>query len=321
MRVGRISTNCVASAMFAMVTCVAAAQETVLYSFSLEDGDAVSPAAGLAIDSKGDLYGTTENGGKNGAGAIFELSKAESGEWVEKVLYSFIRNSTDGNTPRAALILDTKGDLYRTTYSGGQHNKGTVFELTLQPDGDWKEKVLYGFGEGSSDGAQPAGSVILDAKGNLYGATSSGGSANEGTIYELTSDSGEAWKESVLLTFTDDATEGSNPFGALLFDAKGNLFGTASQGGTHDLGIVFELSPQTGGMWHQTVLYNFGDADDDGNLPSAGLIFDHSGNLYGTTYGGGAKCGTTGDINCGTVFELSPVGGGTWTEKILRSFG
>jgi uncharacterized repeat protein (TIGR03803 family) len=123
------------------------------------------------------------------------------------------------------------------------------------------------------------------------------------------------WNEKVLHSFNNNGTDGYEPyFGSLIFDAAGNLYGTTYAGGMYGYGTAFELSPAAGGSWTETVLYNFGNGTGAAQNPRAGLIFDAAGNLYGTTTGGGTS-------NSGTVFELTPTGGGGWTGQVLYSFG
>jgi uncharacterized repeat protein (TIGR03803 family) len=172
------------------------------------------------------------------------------------------------------------------------------------------EKVLYTF-TGGSDGGSPYSGLVFDSAGNLYGTTASGGLYGNGTVFELTPSS-SGWSETALYSFTG-GIDGSSPYGNLVFDKAGNLYGTTQYGGTALYGTAFELSPSSGGGWSETVLHSFGGGND-GILPYSGLIFYASGNLYGTTTNGGTK-------NLGTVFELSPPTGGSWTEKILHSFG
>jgi uncharacterized repeat protein (TIGR03803 family) len=190
------------------------------------------------------------------------------------------------------------------------------------------QTILYNF-QGihtkKADGANPQGGVISDSAGNLYGTTLYGGSCTYdtrqgcGIVYEL-SPSSTGWKETVLYTFTGEA-DGAYPNGNLVFDGKGNLFGTASAAGSstacsNGCGVIFELSPKSGGGWTQSVIYAF-SGQPDGAAPGGGLIFDAAGNLYGSTSNGGADaCG----IGCGTIFELSPASGGGWTESILYAF-
>jgi uncharacterized repeat protein (TIGR03803 family) len=243
----------------------------------------------------------------------------------EKVLHNFKDNGKDGYSPEAGLVFDKAGNLYGTTYGapyGGTTygSNGTVFELSPGADGKWTEKVLHEFCaiKGCPDGKSPNAALILDAAGNLYGTTQSGGAYGFGTVFQLTPGAGGKWTEKVLHSF-GNGTDGYSLNAGLIFDASGNLYGTTYVGGTNSNGgTVFELSPGAGGAWTETVLYNFCARSGcvDGDHPSAALIFDSTGNLFGTTFDGGAR----GYGGFGTVFELSPGAGGTWTEKVLHSF-
>jgi hypothetical protein len=217
-----------------------------------------------------------------------------------------------------------------------------IFALVSAASAEWKEKVLYSF-QGIPDGAVPIGAVVFDKHGNLYGVTQSGGSSSCrsilqcGTVYKLArpAKQGDPWTETVLYVFKGNGSnDGASPYGGLVIDDAGNLYGTTGYGGTGDCevlgsklgcGTVFELSPpkEKGGAWTESVLYSFPNAKQGLN-PSGDLVFDRAGNLYGATYFGGGK-GTTCDPDyqyCGTVFRLSPPKkeGGTWTEKLLYSF-
>src|SRR5271165_1152285 len=234
----------------------------------------------------------------------------------ETVLHSF--NNTDGANPYAGLIFDAAGNLYGTTYLGGTGSClyggsgcGTVFELSPNGSGGWTEQVLHYFSHNGTDGIEPFGGLIIDAAGNLYGTTQEGGTHSGGTVFELSPGAGGTWTEQVLHNFS--GTDGNYPGAGLIFDAAGNLYGTTYTGGTYSIGTVFELSPQAGGGWTETVLHNFDATGTDGAFPEAGLIFDAAGNLYGTTFEGGT-------YGSGTVFELTPGMGGTWTEQVLWSF-
>jgi uncharacterized repeat protein (TIGR03803 family) len=180
---------------------------------------------------------------------------------------------------------------------------------------NWREKVLLNFN--GTDGDKPIASLIFDAAGNLYGTTNEGGTHGYGTVFELTPIVGGGWTETVLYNFCSqtNCTDGEFPPASLIFDAAGNLYGTTNEGGTHGGGTVFELTPIVGGGWTETVLYNFCSQTNctDGEFPLAGLIFDAAGDLYGTTWEGGA-------YGVGTVFELTPTAGGGWTEQVLHSF-
>ncbi len=247
------------------------------------------------------------------AATLFVMSTWAAAQIQEQVLHSFNNDGTDGANPSAGLIFDTLGNLYGTTSDGGTSSScsggcGTVFELTPAAGGTWTEKVLYNF-QGGADGAVPLGSLIFDAVGNLYGTTYGPGN---GTVFELTPAVGGTWTERVLYNF-GSGTDGVGPEAGLIFDAAGNLYGTAAYGGSHGSGAVFELTPAAGGTWTEKVLWSFGSGTDGAN-PFCGLIFDAAGNLYGATAFGGPH-------NYGTVFELTPAAGGTWTEKVLWSPG
>ena len=310
--------------------------ETILHSFG-GDMDGQNPAAGLIFDGVGNLYGTTPVGGIHGYGTVFELSPNGSGGWTETVLHSFDYNGSDGALPYANLVFDRFGNLYGTTYAGGIHAScnyganagcGTVFELSPREGGGWTETVLHSFNNNGQDGWYPDAGLLFDGAGNLYGTTVAGGihhtcsSGGCGTVFELSPLEGGGWTEAVLHSF-GNGTDGIWPVAGLTFDGAGNLYGTTSGGGIHiacdggGCGTVFELSPREGGGWTETVLHSFGNGTD-GAAPGAGLVFDATGNLYGTTAVGGIHCGLPG---CGTVFALSPNGSGGWTETVLHSFG
>jgi uncharacterized repeat protein (TIGR03803 family) len=183
----------------------------------------------------------------------------------------------------------------------------------VNPAAAQTESVLYSF-LGDLDGAQPVAGLI-DKAGNLFGTTGFGGSANSGTVFELSppSTAGGAWTETVLYSF-QGGTDGSLPFSGLIADPAGNLYGTTLAGGSvcAICGTVFKLSKH-GGVWSETVLYNFGFSD--GANPFGKLLRDDDGNLYGTTVSGG-------DYGAGTVYELSPPDRphGPWEERVLYSF-
>lgn len=293
----------------------AAAQEKVLHSFV--NG---YPVADLIFDSSGNLYGTTSHGGAYGYGTVFEMTHAGSGGWTGKALHSF-GGGADGTIPYGSLVFDAAGNLYGTTLGGGAYQLGTAFELVHSPGGGWAEKMLHEFGNGNADGLEPRAGLIFDAAGNLYGTTEGGGAYGIGSVFELSPKPGGGWTEAVLYNFCPTLTcaDGNTPTGSLILDTAGNLYGTTSGGGTLGKGTAFELTPSAGGIWTETVLHTFGDDGTDGANPEGAMIFDATGNLYGTTYGGGStSCSYP--PGCGTVFELTPVAGGIWTETILHSF-
>lgn len=240
------------------------------------------------------------------------LGASAAAQRADRVLHSFNNTGKDGYNPTSALIFDTLGNLYGTTVAGGAHNGGTVFEMAPHGSG-WEEKELYSF----PDGYAPRSAVIMDASGVLYGVTSGGGEFAEGTVFSLTPETGGHWSEATLHSFEANGTDGAFPNGSLIMDASGNLYGTTVNGGTGGVGTAFELSPQSGGVWIETILHSFSNDHIDGSYPYASLTFDSSGNLYGTTNTGG----TSGNCSpgCGTVFELTS-SGGVWTETVIHDF-
>jgi uncharacterized repeat protein (TIGR03803 family) len=218
--------------------------EIVLKNFNNKDGS--KPLGGVIFDSAGNLYGTTYSGGTYGYGAVYELINTD-GKWTEKLLHSFDYNGKDGVYPWSGLIFDSAGNLYGTTYQGGtgtgpdcRYGCGTVFELTPGADGSWTRKILHSFNSQAGDGSNPRTGVILGTDGNLYGTTFYGAPSGYGMVYELTYDNGK-WTEKVLHNFTG-GVDGGNPMAGLIFDAAGNLYGTASSGGANNGGVVFEIT-------------------------------------------------------------------------------
>jgi uncharacterized repeat protein (TIGR03803 family) len=255
-------------------------QEIVLYSFCSVAlcVDGAFPLAGVVVDSAGNLYGTTNEGGTY-EGTVFKVDTAGT----ETVLHNFTAG-TDGAFPVAGVVVDLAGNLYGTTAVGGTSNYGTVFKV----DTSGTETVLYSFA-GGADGAYPVGGLVQDEKGNLYGTTYAGGAAGGGTVFKLNTKG----TETVLHSFTG-GTDGDGPNGLLARDAKGNLYGTTQFGGSFGVGTAFEVT--AGGK--ETVLHTF-TGGSDGGQPHGGLVMDTKGNLYGTTedYGSGGY---------GTVFKLTP---------------
>jgi len=297
--------------------------ETVLHTFcpfgyGFCNGDGAHPTEGLILDSSGNLYGTTYQGGigncfnGDGCGVVFKLTPSQTGNWTETVLYSFT-GAADGASPQAGVIRDVKGNLYGTTYGGGNFNSactiygcGVVFKL----NSSGSETVLYKFCSQSAcgDGVSSYAGLIMDATRNLYGTTYLGGNPscrNGGTgcgvVFKL-SDTGAY---TALYTFTG-GTDGANSRGGVVLDGKGNLYGTTTSGGnlsncTVGCGVVFKLTP-TG---QETVLHTF--MGTDGAQPDTGVIRDTKGNLYGVTFDGGITgCSQSTLHGCGTVFKVVP---------------
>jgi uncharacterized repeat protein (TIGR03803 family) len=243
------------------------------------------------------------------------------------VVYSFVGGSNDGANPFGNLIEDSSGNLYGTAERGGDqycgplggnsnHGCGTVFEL-VNSSGTYTEKVLHRFAGESGDGYRPDGGLIMDGAGNLYGTTSFGGSYVWGTVFELVN-SGGTYTEKILHSFGGSSTDGQIPFGSLVMDAGGNLYGITEEGGGADdcCGTVFELM-NSAGTYTEKILHVFNEGTGDGEDPTAGLIMDASGNLYGTTGYGGASGNCQG--GCGAVYELVN-SSGNYTEQLLYSF-
>ena len=233
-------------------------------------------------------------------------------------LYSF-GNGNVGSQPDSGLIMDQAGRLYGTASSGGTQGYGTIYRASRAGSG-WTVTPLYSF-QGGTDGAYPLASVAFGPDGTLYGTTSEGGNAGNGTVFNLRPPASVCktvlcpWTETVLYRFTGGSDGGFGVYpsayaDALIFDRAGNIYGTTPNGGAFGGGVVFKLT-RSGGSWTESVLWSF--SGPDGSDPLSGVIFDSAGNLYGTTEGGG----TRGE---GVVYELSPSESG-WTQSILYSFG
>ncbi len=290
-------------------------QQSVLYSFTCY-GDGKNPYGGVTFDPAGNLYGTTVAGGSNGicsgdgCGVVFKLTQS-NGVWSESVLYSF-GDLPDGSGPGGGVIFDRAGNLYGTTADGGTYATGTVYQLS--PNGNqWTETIIHDFTGGDDGAIGSLGLLRLDASGNLYGVTELGGHYGAGTVYRL-SLTGGTWKLITLYAFLGQPDAGY-PYGGLIADSQGNLYGTTYYGGANGAGAVFKVSPgPTTAGWRDSVLYSF-QGGTDGGSPTSTLLFDASGNLYGTTSAGGDP-----GCDCGVAFELSPANGG-WSETVLHTFG
>jgi len=306
------------------------AQQERQYNFDGANGS--TPEGGLVVDAAGNFYGSTYLGGSSKLGVAYKLSPAPGGEVTEIVLHSFTGSGTngDGADPVGDLVFDSAGNLYGVTQFGGAFDMGTVFELSPPSvqGGEWTEAVLYSFQGTPSDGSQPVAGLVLDGVGNLYGTTSQGGVDNAacsgnggcGTVFELSPPAapGGAWTETVIYFF-QGSSDGNEPLGGVVFDPAGNLYGTTSFGGEvnglmTNSGVVFELSPQSGAGWTETLIYTFSGTPDGGN-PHAGLALAPNGSLFGTTVGGGQS-------GQGSAYRLKPpsVQGGPWAYNILHNF-
>jgi uncharacterized repeat protein (TIGR03803 family) len=239
---------------------------------------------------------------------------------TEKVLTSF--SGPDGRDPISGLVRDARGNFYGTSNTGGFPNCaaegscGTIYRVSPRSNGTWHKTVLHRFK--GTEGGNPAGALILDSAGNLYGTTNLGGNTKCtvgtfvgcGTVFELSPGANKVWTLKTLHRFV--GTDGSGPASTLVFDKKGNLYGTTQTNGANDAGTVFQLHPQSNGAWTLKTLHNF--TGTDGLQAAGALVFDSAGNLYGTTRLGGTN-------DTGTVFKLSPNSDGSWTESVLVNFG
>jgi uncharacterized repeat protein (TIGR03803 family) len=284
-------------------------KETVLYSFS-GGSDGKNPMAGVVMDSAGNLYGTTVSGGLSNClcGVVFKLDPSG----VETVIFGFDQNG--GDRPTADLLLDSQGNLFGTAQVGGAFDQGVVFEMIPQSHGTWTENVVYSFTRNSGDGTNPMAGLVQDKAGNLYGTTNNSNDGfGHGTVFELKRN-GNTWTESVLYQFTGGSDGGAPEAGVTIHDGK--LYGTTPNGGI-GAGVAFQLQPVSGG-WKESVIYTFSGRGRNAVSPFSGLIFDKSGNAFGTTAQGGWRyCDALG---CGTVYKLTPQSSGTWQESVLYRF-
>jgi uncharacterized repeat protein (TIGR03803 family) len=273
--------------------------KTDVYTFQGPDG--CDPSGPVVFDQAGNLYGTTLNEDGQGYGNVWQLIPGQGG-WTETVLHNFALQNGDGIFPfYGGVTFDSAGNIYGTASGGGDLNCepgygcGMVFKLT-RSGSEWIESDVYNF-ENGSDGGYPAVGVIFDAAGNLYGGTSSGGSGDGGTVFELSpSGGGGYWNFTLLYSIV---SQGGDPgvFSNLTMDQAGNMYGTSRAGGVYQEGSVFKLTPSAGG-WTYSTVHDFNCATD-GCGPWGGVTVDSAGNLYGTTGGGGAH-------SWGTVWEITP---------------
>lgn len=291
---------------------------STVYEFHGTDG--YFPQGSLLLDSAGNLYGTTNEGGQcaadsKGCGLVYELLSPQSGgKWKEKVLYRFGAFLGDGQYPLAGLVFDSHGNLYGTTAGGGltgcptsENYCGTVFELT--PTGTtWKEKILFGFHH--TNGEEPIAAPALDSAGNLYGTTAGGGADLLGLVYQLTPTTKGEWELHIVHDFSKWET-GAFPEAGVTFDAAGNLYVAtedgghqgqpcSSQGTAAGCGTVWKFTPTSSHTWMPKLLYIFTGGSDGRQLEDQNLVLDSQGNIFGVALYGG-------DSNSdGTIFEIIP---------------
>lgn len=277
------------------------------------------PLGTLAVANNGDEYGLTLGGGTYDRGLVFKLAapRTRDGKWKTTVLYNFTGNHEGGGSPDS-LVPREDGNLYGVDYSQ------TIFELRRPKyhNGVWTYTILHTLNPNQGAGIQ--GNLVFDAEGNLYGAAETGGDMSCGiqgcgTVFELKRPSrkGGKWHLKVLYAFTGLVGGGEEPFAGVVFDKKGDLYGTTNYGGTFGYGTAYRLSHPTrkGHPWTESVLYSFDRTGDIGSGPSGPVIFDASGNLYGTTSSGGG-------YGCGVVYELSPPENkdSAWSYATLYAF-
>jgi uncharacterized repeat protein (TIGR03803 family) len=236
---------------------------------------------------------------------LFAVAGAQAGE---KVIWTF--DPTQGYESRSGLTLDSAGNLYGTTPSGGVNNCGNAFELSPGSGGKWTETIIYSFKGCQFPAPSPSGTMVFDKAGNLYGAAQ-GDFGSSGVIFKLTKGANGTWSYSLVHNFT--TSEGS-PNGDLTWDSDSNLYGTTSFDSTTFQGIAFELSPQPNSSWKETVLFTF-PASNGVGFPAAGVVFDNQGNLYGPAY-----FGIGGSGGYGAIYELSPQTSGPWKLTVIRNF-
>lgn len=268
----------------------------------------------VVLDQAGNIYGTTFGGGTDLCGTVFELIPQSNGQWTEQRLYNFLCYDFDGYGPRGGVALDPSGNLFGTTYYGGDAFNGTVFELTPGAGG-WTETVLHSFD--GNDGSGPDAGVTLDSQGNLYGTTLNGGGVGLGVVFEMTNGS-SGWTLSVLHNFRAyNPIDGFGPMTGVVLDRSGRVYGTTSEGGATGSGTVYALVPTAGGTWQERS-YSCGAC---GPSVSTGLpATDGASSLYGAaTYGGINLCGG-GGYPCGSIWQLTRQADGQMEGSTLYSF-
>lgn len=298
--------------------------ETVLHNFCLE-GDGGYPFGSVILDSSGNVYGTTEVGGKLNGGTVFKLKRNSKGDWIETLLHSF-SGGLDGKGPFDGVISDAAGNLYGTASEGGAGAPfgGVVFEISAT--GTYT--VLYNFCSlvNCADGQLPAGGLIMDRGGNLFGTTSEGGAHGRGTVFQL-SKSGTGWTETVLHSFAGGTRDGAYPlYGSPTLSRRwvgtrrqSVIFGVTTRGGANNQGTTFEITNCIPERRSQSasitscafaLVHNFGSGN--GGTSPFGTLIRIKGSLFGTTGFHGRSC-------CGTVFKLTWKND-AWIETVLYSF-
>ena len=258
--------------------------ETILHSFDGDDGS--GPVGALVFDQSGNLYGVTTAGSLQNGGTVYQLNPSSG--WMETVLFIAY------GYPGGSVTMDHAGNLYGSTFIGNS-SPGTIYQL-MRSGSNWIGTSIFEF-TGGTDGQYPKSGLILDQQGNLYGATTAGGSGQGGTVFQLSPSNG-SWTYNLLYSFAgpNNGMVVVGPIGNLVMDATGNLYGTTFADGAFGYGAVFKLT-QSGSTWTYTSLHDFTNGQD-GSYPYSNLVFDTAGNIYGTASSGGAS-------GNGVVFKLS----------------
>ena len=286
---------------------------TVLYNFT-GGADGGEPYKGVTLDAHGNLYGTAVTGGggscEGGCGVVFELANSGGGVWTFSVVHTFT-GGRDGSGVGAPVVFDKRGNLYGMAPTGGALGFGTIYLLKPGASG-WTLKVIHTFTGGADGLGGSAGRMIFDARGHVFGVSTVGGLNGDGLVFELTPTSVGEWQLTSLYDFKD-SPDGALPYGGLVLDKAGNLYGTTYYAGKNDLGTVYELARRNG-TWTERVLHSF-KGGSDGDSPISTLVADAAGNLYGTTSNSGSVgCG------CGTIFKMTRNSLGVWTESVVYRF-
>ncbi|HVU21404.1 MAG TPA: choice-of-anchor tandem repeat GloVer-containing protein [Rhizomicrobium sp.] len=270
---------------------------SVLWTFT-GGNDGGVPSGSLSMDSAGNLYGTTMQGGTGVVGTVFELSPPTSGkQWTETVLYNFTGNN-DGGQPMGNVLLGADGNIYGTTDGYGEYNYGIVYRLTPPQSGsEWNLSVLHAF-QGGSDGEVPRDGLIQGPDGTLYGTTA-GFSNSRGNVFKLNPD-GSGYE--VIYTIAGgQGFTGNGPWSTVSMGDDGKLYGTTFAAGESALGEVFQLRPREGKSWVAKVLYTF-PGQTGGQYSYSKVLIDKLGRLYGTTHGVAGQQG----FYPGTVWRIKP---------------
>jgi uncharacterized repeat protein (TIGR03803 family) len=283
---------------------------TVLYSFT-GSADGGEPYKGVTVDGQGNLYGTAVTGGsgscEGGCGVVYKLTNS-GGTWTQTVIHAFT-GGDDGSGAGARVAVDSQGNVYGMTPTGGAFGLGTIYQLHPRANGNYVLKVIHTFTGGADGSSGSAGKMIIRG-GQLYGAATTGGAFGSGVVFQLRPTEVGEWDFKTLYSFRGQP-DAVFPYGALLFDSSGNIYGTTYYGGANGLGAVYQLAPRSTGEWRERVLYSFGSGGD-GNSPISQLTFDSAGNLYGTTSEGG--------LGSGTIFQLTRGQDGNWVESLPHLF-